>query len=130
MKGIFIGLLFGAEGIAMGLSSIATAIITEAVPHFHPLAFFSNTRYFYREALNSTSTCRQEKMSSLHFCSDTIIFPYSVLTLIATVSAVVFIVAAAKYKYRRRNSDPYMPIWLLPEDKMSKLQYLVRKCCC
>ncbi len=131
MKGILIGMLFASEGLSLGLSSLVLTLIKQ-VPQYNFFAFFGNSETFYDQVFNITSTCRLNlyKSDFIHACSDGVIFGYSIFAVIAVISAIVFVIAAVNYKKRRRDHDPYMPIWLIPEDKQTKIQYIVRKCCC
>ena len=129
MKGMLIGLLFASEGIALGLSAFVTLILSRA-PAYHFCSFFGNTRTFYREVLELGSSCRSKLTASMFGCVDGVLFAYMVLAGIAVVSAVVFGVAAVRYKRRRRDQDPYMPIWLIPDDRETTIRSIIRKCCC
>lgn len=130
MKGMLIGMLFASEGLALGLNALATVLISKLVPPYHFCSFFGNTLKFYLAALNPASTCRKALRESMFGCVDGILFAYLILAVIAIISAVLFGVAAVTYKRRRRDKDPYMPIWLFAEGKETTLQYLIRKCCC
>ncbi len=129
MKGMLIGMLFASEGISMGLSALVTLALSRAPP-YHFCSFFGNERSFYMEVLNFGSNCRAELKDSIFGCADGILFAYIILAGIAVTSAVVFGVAAVRYKRRRRDQDPYMPLWLIPDDRETTLRSIIRKCCC
>ena len=130
MKGLLIGLLFASEGISMGLSALVTLTLSEASPQNHFCSFFGNKRMYYKEVLDTWSPCRAKLQDSIFGCVDGILFAYMILGGIAVMSAVVFAVAALRYKPRRRDSDPYMPLWLIPDDKETAMHSIIRKCCC
>ena len=127
MKGMLIGMLFASEGIAMGVSGLVTFIISR-VPKYHFCSFFGNSRSFYSHILDGS--CREELGGSLFGCTDGVLFSYIILALISIASAIMFAVGATSYKKRRRDQDPYMPVWLIPEDRESKLKRALRRCCC
>lgn len=130
MKGMLIGLLFASEGISMGLSALVTLTLSKASPQNHFCSFFGNKRTFYKEVLDVGSSCRAKLKDSLFGCVDGILFAYIILAGIAATSAVVFAVAAIRYKRRRRDSDPYMLLWLIPDDNETTIRSIIRKCCC
>lgn len=127
MKGMLIGMLFASEGIAMGVSGLVTLVISR-VPMYHFCSFFGNSRRFYAHVLDGG--CKAELKEATFGCTDGILFSYIVLALISIASAVMFAVGAVAYKKRRRDLDPYMPVWLIPEDRESRLKRALRKCCC
>ena len=129
MKGMLIGILFAAEGIAMGISALVI-IMVSFIPPFHFCSFFGNTREFFSQVLNVASECRKKHSDSFFGCTDGVLFVYVLFAIIAVISVAVFAVSAYKYKHRQRDRDPYLPIWLIPEDRQSTLQHIVRKCCC
>lgn len=129
MKGLLIGMLFASEGVAIGLSAVATLIISKFAPAYHFCAFFGNTRSFYSQVLDIGSSCKEKLHDSVFGCTDGVLFWYLILAVFAVVSAVLFGVGAHRYKLRRRDQDPYMPIWLL-EDRETKIKHMLRKCCC
>lgn len=130
MKGLLIGMLFASEGIAMGLSAIVTVIISFSAHNYSFFSFFANNVEFYIEVLDAASNCTKAIKESPFGCNDGILFVYALLIVVSILSAIFFGIAAMRYKYRRRDQDPYMLLWLIPEDKESRLQRIVRKCCC
>ena len=129
VKGLLIGMLFASEGIAMGLSALVTLIVSKCAPPTHFTSFFGNTHDFSSLALNISSPCRQHLQHSTFGCADGVLFSYLVLAVIAIVSAVLFGVGAVSYKHRRRDQDPYMPIWFL-EERETGIKHMLRRCCC
>lgn len=127
MKGMLIGMLFASEGIAMGVLGFITFVISR-VPMYHFCSFFGNSRGFYSHVLDGS--CKAELGKAVFGCTDGIMFSYIILALISIVSAIMFAMGATLYKKRRRDLDPYMPVWLIPEDRETKLKRALRKCCC
>ena len=125
-KGLLIGMLFASEGMAMGLSAILTLVVSKLTPTGHFCSFFGNARDFYLKVLDKSSECWQ---GSTFVCSDGVLFVYLVLALIAIIFAVLFCVGAILYKHRRRDQDPYMPIWFM-EDRETGIRHMIRRCCC
>ena len=131
MKGLLIGMLFASEGIAVGLSSLVTLIIAKGAPVFHFCSFFGNTRGFYKQVLNAASKCTERLHQGFRYsCTDGILFVYLILAVVAVVSAILFGVGACMYKPRRRDQDPYMPIWLMEDREEPRIKHMLRKCCC
>jgi preprotein translocase subunit SecY len=130
MKGVLIGMLFASEGIAMGISALITLIVAKGAPASNFAAFFGNTRDFYKEVLNANSSCRERLKESLFACTDGTLSVYLIFAVIAVIFTVLFGVGACMYKNRRRDADPYLPIWLMEDKQESKMKSFFRKCCC
>ena len=143
MKGLLLGLFFATAGVSTLLSSILMLVLGQ----LHPMSFcsyFANTNKFYEEVLNGNQCMGNETLNSLAggattslvgnaACMDSAICAYIIFTMIALISTVMFAIAAARYKFRKRDPNPEFPFWLYPdtpkEDSACK-RVLRCLCCC
>ena len=127
MKGLLLGLFFATEGVSMMLSSLVILILGN-LRKLSFCSYFGNTNHVYHEMLtnsicfgnathstvtNSTSLTSQQEGS----CIDSAICAYIIFMMVALLSIIVFIVAACRYKLRKRDPDPVFPFWLYPENQ-------------
>lgn len=141
MKGLLLGLFFATEGVSMVLSSFLMLILGK-LPKMSFCSYFANTRSFYYDLVTSGSRCLENSTQStlanstpLHEsdCMDTAICAYIIFTVVALLSAVMFMVAATRYKFRKRDPDPVFPFWLYPDTHKKEnvcLRALRLLCCC
>lgn len=102
MKGILLGLLFGTEGIAMGCSAFVIYLQGKA-EKFNYFSFFGNSNHYVQDFLYR---CLHGK----HYrCEDGPQFAYILVGLFVFFSVIFFCVAAIRYKFRKRDMDPYNP---------------------
>ena len=140
MKGILLGLFFGMEGVSMGLTGLFIFILGR-LPSASFCSFFANTNLFYHGSTTSQLQIHEclLQVGDVHVlkndthCSDNALCAYIVLVIVSLLSAIVFFVTAFRYKLRKRELDPYLPIWLIPDtepEKVTVCQYIFRKICC
>ena len=108
MKGILLGLLFGTEGIAMGFAA-AFIGLQDKSSDFSFCSFFGNSNLFYKNV--AQSTCKNQE--PFHICMDSPLCAYIIFCIVAVIFLISFIISALRYKFRRRDPDPYTPPWNL-----------------
>jgi len=109
MKGILLGLLFGTEGIATGFAAVFIAL-QDCAPQLGFCSFFGNTNFFWDNA--TSSECIQRSNLSLAYqCHDSPLCSYIVFLIVALLSFAGFIVSSVRYKFRKRDPDPYIHPW-------------------
>ena len=102
MKGILLGLLFGTEGIAMGCAALIIYLQGKAT-EFSFSSFFGNSNHYVQDFL---LRCFHAEHSR---CEDGPQFAYILVGLFVFFSVIFFCVAAIRYKFRKRDIDPYNP---------------------
>lgn len=105
MKGLLLGLLFLTNGLAMGLAS-ALIFFQSFAPQFEFTSFFGNSKVYFKDVFK----CLIEHRDNVHQCVDSPLFSYIFLAVVVLFSAAVFMRAACKYKFRKRDLEPYNPL--------------------
>lgn len=104
MKGLLLGMLFLTSGLAMGLS--AAFIYLQSFAHqLHFASFFGNSNEYIKDIFQ----CLRKKHEFLHDCTDGPLFSYILLAVVVLFSVAVFVSATVKYKFRKRDVEPYNP---------------------
>ena len=101
MKGLLLGLLFGTEGVAMGVAAFLIFLQGQA-KKFSFFSFFGNSDHYVKELIECVSDRRK-------YCTDSPLFSYILVSIIVVLSVVFFCWAAFKYQFRKRDPDPYNP---------------------
>ena len=104
MKGLLLGMLYLTNGIAMGCAALLIYLQSFA-EHFNFLSFFGNANNYVRDILNCVY-----KKKHVERCVDSPLFSYILLAVAVALSVAVFMRAAIKYTFRKRDIDPYNPI--------------------
>lgn len=126
MKSFLLGLLFGTEGIAMGFASLFIGLQNTATDDSF-FSFFGNTNYFYRDVTSHPCTTKLQNGRIANQCLDSPLFSYIILLGITLVSVSMFVVNSLRYKFRRRDADPYVHPWNHGPDEQSS--HLCPSCC-
>ena len=101
MKGLLLGLLFGTEGVAMGVAAFFIYLQGQA-KEFSFFSFFGNSDRYVQDLIE----CLNDKHES---CTDSPLFSYILVSIIVILSVIFFYYAALKYQFRKRDPDPYNP---------------------
>ena len=126
MKGLLLGCMFGTEGLSMGIAGVLV-LLHNLAPKYSVYAYFANANNYYKKITHSPCIDRPPG----HECMDSAMSTFVVFALVATLSIIFFVIVALRYKYRRRDLDPYLPIWLIPStDKKEGLCRRILKMCC
>ena len=110
MKGILLGLLFGTEGITTGFASVFIALQGTASSQLGFCSFFGNTNLFWERA--AREECIQRSTEFIVYqCHDSPLCSYIVFLVVALLSFAGFMVSSVRYKFRKRDPDPYLHPW-------------------
>ena len=103
MKGLLLGMLFLTTGMAMGFSALI--IYLQKYAHrFHFLSYFGNSKFYVKDILECAAQPHETEK-----CWDGPLFSYIILAVTVVLSGIVFMIAAVKYTFRRRDIEPFDP---------------------
>ena len=138
MKGLLLGLFFAMAGVSMMLSSTIMLVLGQ-LPKMSFCSYFGNTNNFCHELFSSEKCFGNRTLSqqstTLHHegrCMDSAICAYIIFTIVALLSTFMFMIAACRYKLRKRDPDPVFPFWLYPDTKKENvcLRFVKLLCFC
>ena len=110
----------------MGIAGILV-LLHNLAPKLSVYAYFGNANNYYKRITKSHCIDRAHGDE----CMDSAMSTFVVFALVATLSIIFFVIVALRYKYRKRDLDPYLPIWLIPpNDKKEGLCRRILKMCC